>query len=81
MVEESSVQSHQTEVPPSQEMLLRTRGIDARTQRLMPLLQLLAEFEGPSPLESLRQLLIDILVETRKVSHGMAEVEMLVRVR
>lgn len=76
-------QSSQAEPPmsPSQEILLRTRGIDAKTARLMPLLELLVEFDGPSPLETLRQTLVDILVELRKVTVGLGEVEMLVRSR
>ena len=79
----TSPQSSQTEPPmsPSEEILLRTRGIDGKTARLMPLLELLVEYQGPSPLETLRQTLVDILVELRKVTVGLGEVEMLVRSR
>ena len=74
-------QPQASQLAPSQEVLLRTRGIDARTQRLMPLLELLAEYDGPSPLNALRETLVEILVEVRRLATGMAEVELAVRSR
>ncbi len=57
--------------PPSSigsELLTRTRAIDSTTTQLLPLLDLLAESDSPSPLEGLRDTLIEILVAQRETS-------------
>lgn len=61
--------------PPSQEILSRTRVIDTRTDRLMALLDLLEEREGPSPLEALRETLVEILLAQREAGNRLARIE------
>ena len=71
-----------TQVPtPALEILTRTRRIDENAARLQPLLQLLEFSTGPSPLEQLRQTLVDILVEQRETSDRLARLETLLAAR
>lgn len=63
-----------TESPPT-ELIHRTRKIDSRTERLMPLLDLLQEREGPSPLEPIREALIEVLVEQRAIREALHRLE------
>ena len=62
-------------LPPSQEILARTRTIDQRTDRLPPLLDLLEEREAPSPLEALRETLVETLVAQREAGDRLSRIE------
>ena len=57
------------------ELIMRTRAIDGTTTKLLPLLELLAETEGPSPLEDLRETLIQLLLEQRQTTERLARIE------
>ena len=59
-----------------QEMLVRTRSIDANTSQLLPLLELLEPpAEGPGPLESLRETLVEILISQRETGQRLSRIE------
>jgi hypothetical protein len=60
---------------PSQEILTRTRHIDEKTRSLMALLELLEEREGASPLEAIRETLIEILVEQKDATARLTRIE------
>jgi hypothetical protein len=67
---------------PGQEILLRTRTIDQRTMQLLPLLQLLElPTEGPSPLDQLRETLIEILMIQRENGERLKRVERMLTAR
>jgi hypothetical protein len=61
---------------PGSEILSRTRTIDATTTKLLPLLELLWKDEVPSPLEALRETLIEILLAQRQTGTRLARIEL-----
>ncbi|MBU3888585.1 hypothetical protein [Methylosinus sp. KRF6] len=62
-------------IPPAQEILTRTRNIDEKTGELLALLDLLEEKEGESPLEAIRETLIQILVEQKDAAMRLTKIE------
>lgn len=60
---------------PSEELIQRARRIDLRTERLLVLLDLLDEREGPSPIEAIRECLTEMLVEQRIMREGLSRIE------
>ena len=71
-----------TQVPtPAQEILTRTRRIDLHAARLQPLLQLLEVASTPSPLEALRQALIEILMAQRETGERLKRLETILAAR
>ena len=61
------------------ELVFRTRTIDNTTSKLLPLLQLLEETEGPNPLEDLQETLIQLLLEQRQATERLARIEQYLR--
>lgn len=65
-----------TQAPtPALEILTRTRRIDENAARLQPLLQLLQFPTGPSPLDQLRETLVEILIAQRDIGERLRNVE------
>ncbi|WP_147283644.1 hypothetical protein [Bosea caraganae] len=65
-----------TTMPPlDQELLIRTRKVDSKTETLLRLLDLLEDREGPTPLDLIREALTDILVEQRRISDSLLRIE------
>lgn len=62
-------------LPPAQEILTRTRNIDEKTRNLMALLDLLEEKEGESPLEGIKEILTQILVEQKDAAARLTRIE------
>lgn len=63
-----------SESPPS-ELIQRARKIDVKTEHLLRLLDLLEDREGPSPIEMIRECLIEILVEQRDIRASLGRIE------
>lgn len=57
------------------ELIQRARKIDAKTEHLLRLLELLEEREGPSPIEMIRECLVEILVEQRDIRASLGRIE------
>lgn len=64
-----------SEALPAGELIQRARKIDLKTERLLRLLELLDEREGPSPVEAIRECLIEVLVEQRLMRESLSRIE------
>ncbi len=57
------------------ELIHRARRIDVKTENLLRLLDLLEDREGPSPLDLIRETLIEVLVEQRAIRDTLHRLE------